>query len=88
LRSCWAPATGASAAGSHVDNEHAEEARHMFFGSATGQLAGLFATHPPLVARIRALEALMPEALEIYRRAGMHFRAERCEDRLRQAGPH
>lgn len=47
---------GATAAGSHVDNGHAEEARHMFFASATSSLLGLFATHPPLEARIRALD--------------------------------
>ena len=54
---------GATAEGSHVDNSHAEEARHMFFSGATGHaaaatggFAGLFATHPPLIQRIRALE--------------------------------
>lgn len=33
----------------------AEEASHMFFGDGLG-LSGLFATHPPLLARIQALE--------------------------------
>ncbi|TVS00736.1 MAG: hypothetical protein EA406_00220 [Rhodospirillales bacterium] len=47
---------GASAAGSRVGNAHAEEARHLFFAEATGTLAGLFATHPPLIERIRALD--------------------------------
>lgn len=47
---------GAASAGSRVGNAHAEEARHMFFASATGTFAGLFATHPPLVERIRKLE--------------------------------
>jgi Zn-dependent protease with chaperone function len=47
---------GATAAGSHVDNGHAEEVRHMFFAQATGSFVGLFSTHPPLHARIRALD--------------------------------
>ncbi len=47
---------GGGTAGSHMDNSHTEEARHMFFASATGSLAGMFATHPPLIERIRALE--------------------------------
>jgi Zn-dependent protease with chaperone function len=47
---------GATAAGSHVDNGHAEEARHMFFAQATGSFVGLFSTHPPLDQRIRALD--------------------------------
>jgi Zn-dependent protease with chaperone function len=47
---------GATSAGSRVGNAHAEEARHMFFATAAGTFGGLFATHPPLVARIRALE--------------------------------
>jgi Zn-dependent protease with chaperone function len=47
---------GGTVDGSHVGNSHAEEARHMFFANATGSFGGLFATHPPLTARIRALE--------------------------------
>ncbi|MCT7374225.1 M48 family metallopeptidase [Chelativorans salis] len=47
---------GATTAGSHVDNSHAEEARHMFFAQATGSFAGLFSTHPPLHDRVRALD--------------------------------
>lgn len=50
--------------GGQVRNAHAEEARHMFFAQATGSFAGLFATHPPLEARIRALEPdYRPEAV-------------------------
>lgn len=59
---------GASADGSRIGNAHAEEARHMFFAEAAGGLAGLFATHPPLVARIRALDpAFDPESDPIWR---------------------
>ena len=47
---------GASADGSRIGNAHAEEARHLFFAEAAGGLAGLFATHPPLIERIQALE--------------------------------
>lgn len=47
---------GATTAGSQMGNSHTEEARHMFFASATSSLGGLFATHPPLIDRIRALE--------------------------------
>jgi len=43
--------------GSRMSNAHAAEAGHLFFGSALeGALAGMFATHPPLTQRIRALE--------------------------------
>jgi Zn-dependent protease with chaperone function len=48
---------GAAHSGSKIANEHAAEASHMFFGSAQKRsLAGLFATHPPLDQRIRAIE--------------------------------
>ncbi|WP_202844248.1 M48 family metallopeptidase [Luteimonas saliphila] len=42
----------------------AEEVGHMLFGDGTG-LRGLFATHPPVLERIRALEpSFKPENLE------------------------
>ena len=42
----------------------AEEVSHMLFGDGTG-LRGLFATHPPLLRRIQALEpGFKPEGLE------------------------
>ena len=37
------------------DRAEAEEVSHMLFGDGTG-LSGLFATHPPLLQRIQALE--------------------------------
>ncbi len=59
---------GATADGSRVGNPHAEEARHLFFAEAAGGLAGLFATHPPLVERIKALEPTFdPETDPIWR---------------------
>src|SRR5262245_52595503 len=49
---------GGLAKGSRIDNPQAAEAGHMFFANAfAGQgLAGLLATHPPLVERIRRLD--------------------------------
>jgi len=49
---------GGLAEGSRVDNPQAAEAGHMFFANAfTGVgFAGLLATHPPLVERIRLLD--------------------------------
>src|SRR5690606_1936109 len=51
--------------GSQLANRgQAEEVSHMLFGDGLG-LAGLFATHPPLVKRIQALEpGFKPEQLE------------------------
>jgi len=40
--------------GSRINSPHAEEASHMFFANGLGD--SLFATHPPLVERIRALD--------------------------------
>jgi Zn-dependent protease with chaperone function len=50
---------GALAEGSRIEDAHAEEASHMFFGNAVegvGQLFGLLSTHPPLVERIRRID--------------------------------
>ncbi|HTA63865.1 MAG TPA: M48 family metallopeptidase, partial [Xanthomonadaceae bacterium] len=46
---------GGLADGSKITANDAEEASHMFFGDGVGYGA-LFATHPPLVKRIQALE--------------------------------
>ena len=40
--------------GSRINSPHAEEASHLFFANGLGD--SLFATHPPLVERIRALD--------------------------------
>ncbi len=44
---------GGLSAGSRVEHPMAKDASHLFFGNALG--ASLFATHPPLVERIRRL---------------------------------
>jgi Zn-dependent protease with chaperone function len=46
---------GGLAEGSKLAAADAEEASHMFFGDGVGYWA-IFATHPPLIKRIRALE--------------------------------
>jgi len=48
---------GALAEGSKMESEHAAEASHMFFGNPmTSLLFNVFATHPPLEQRIRAID--------------------------------
>jgi hypothetical protein len=49
---------GGLAEGSRINNPQAAEAGHMFFANAFASegLAGLLATHPPLVERIRRLD--------------------------------
>jgi Zn-dependent protease with chaperone function len=49
---------GGLAEGSRINNPQAAEAGHMFFANAFagGGLAGMLATHPPLVERIRRLD--------------------------------
>lgn len=43
--------------GSRLESPHAEEASHMFFGSAmSSSFMNAFATHPPLEKRIRAID--------------------------------
>jgi Zn-dependent protease with chaperone function len=44
-------------AGSRVNNEHSQDVAHLFFANGVRtSWAGLFATHPPLADRIRALD--------------------------------
>ena len=45
---------GGLAQGSRIESPHAEEASHLFFANGLGD--SLFATHPPLTERIRALD--------------------------------
>jgi len=47
----------AEASGSQVTSSHARETAHLFFAPALRSgLSGLLATHPPLVARLQALD--------------------------------
>jgi len=43
-------------AGSRLEDTDSEEVSHMLFASGMPRLATLFATHPPIVERIRALD--------------------------------
>jgi len=45
---------GGLTCGSRINSPHAEEASHLFFANGLGD--SVFATHPPLVERIRALD--------------------------------
>jgi Zn-dependent protease with chaperone function len=47
---------GGLADGSHLKSPHAEEASHLFFADGLGKSFFGFATHPPLIERIRALD--------------------------------
>jgi Zn-dependent protease with chaperone function len=47
---------GALSEGSQVRAPEAQEASHLFFGDAVGHILGFFATHPPLVERIRRID--------------------------------
>ena len=43
--------------GSRIDSPHASESSHMFFANGiSAPLLGMFATHPPLADRIRAID--------------------------------
>jgi Zn-dependent protease with chaperone function/uncharacterized tellurite resistance protein B-like protein len=47
---------GGLEAGSRIEDPHAEECSHMFFGDSFSGFVNLFATHPPLASRISRLE--------------------------------
>jgi Zn-dependent protease with chaperone function/uncharacterized tellurite resistance protein B-like protein len=48
---------GSAIFGSRIENPRAAEVSHMYFANGvSGGIAGLLATHPPLPARIRAIE--------------------------------
>jgi Zn-dependent protease with chaperone function len=47
----------AGSAGSRIEEPHARETAHLFFAPAlSGGLSGLLATHPPIGARLKALD--------------------------------
>ncbi len=71
----------ATAAGSRIENAHAEEARHMFFAGATSALSNLYGTHPPIDSRIRALDPLFdPDTDPIMRKDEQRIIAETRAD--------
>ncbi|AWI09898.1 M48 family metallopeptidase [Ereboglobus luteus] len=48
---------GAATSGSRIESPHATETSHMYFASALrSSFGGAFATHPPLDARIKAID--------------------------------
>lgn len=47
---------GARSRKARLDAPRAEEMSHMFFGQAIKTMTGMFATHPPLEKRIRAID--------------------------------
>jgi hypothetical protein len=47
---------GELARGSRLESPHAEEASHLFFANGMSESIFGFATHPPLIERIRALD--------------------------------
>src|SRR5262244_3518311 len=73
---------GGLAEGSRIDNPQAAEAGHMFFANAFASegLAGLLATHPPLVERIRRLDPQFDGQFPEVRPVGV--------DREELEGPH
>ncbi|HEX5755400.1 MAG TPA: M48 family metallopeptidase [Arenimonas sp.] len=70
-------------AGSRLaDSSQAEEAAHMLFGDGVGFASRLFATHPPLIERIQALEpSFKPQQMDdLHARWQMHPPSGREED--------
>ncbi|MEJ2257309.1 MAG: M48 family metallopeptidase, partial [Woeseiaceae bacterium] len=63
--------------GSRIEATDPEEVSHMLFGSGA-RLAGLFATHPPLVERIQALQPNFRESdfAPVDRRTAQHAGSE------------
>ena len=51
--------------GSQMLAPQAEAVCHMFFCSSLDDRSKLFATHPPIVARIRAIVSYFPEAKDM-----------------------
>ncbi len=79
---------GALSAGSRLQATDTEEVSHMLFANGL-RLSGLLATHPPLVARIRALEPdFRPEQFaEIRRSLERRRAAETVTEREQRAPP-
>ncbi|HMO14462.1 MAG TPA: M48 family metallopeptidase [Pirellulaceae bacterium] len=80
---------GASQHGSQVNAARAEVASHMFFASMFGRgMTGAFATHPPLLKRIQAIEPRFEGNYQEYlgTRSKITFQTERAESKSSAAG--
>ncbi len=84
---------GGLAEGSRINDAHAHEISHMFFGDAfAGSVFNLFATHPPLEERIRLLDPSFDgsyQAVEVVTDADADAASAHVEirDRSTQAAP-
>jgi len=57
--------SGSPISGSAIANSHAAEASHLFFARPVGGfLANLMATHPPIIDRIKAIDASFAASLD------------------------
>lgn len=74
--------------GSLVENRHAEELSHMFFGeSVKMSLSGIMATHPPLVDRIKKLnKGRIPPSPDVRQKMQQQIEQELAQ--ARQAAAH
>ena len=82
---------GGVPATSEIENERGSEISHMFFCSAAGSFAAQwFATHPPLAARVRAIDPAFdgrfPERVEPVRADEPRKPAERPRDAVDKLG--
>ncbi len=79
---------GGSYGGSQISNEHGSEISHLFFGEGLSRVAAIFATHPPLVDRIKRIQPnwdgyfLKPEVAQ---RAANQISQDDIKDNQQQA---
>lgn len=78
---------GGYSQGSKINNGRAEEVSHMFFSDGLSRFFfSLFATHPPLITRIRKLEPDFKGEFSEPADDGLHFGAEELHVGLASAG--
>jgi len=70
--------------GSGIENTHAEEASHLFFGSVVSSWFSLLSTHPPLAERIKRLDPAFDGSFAAVKPA-RPVQAEQPPDRSKQA---
>jgi Zn-dependent protease with chaperone function len=73
---------GQDANGARLASVHAEDMSHMCFGQGLDYFFSLMATHPPIEARIKAVDPIFSA-----RRIGERFKAEAEERRATPAAP-